>query len=438
MGANIAAQGGESNISQFIISSHYNEPVEVSSSAIELNLYESLLDNTVRAKATIVDAGYRPNKIGSSAIEKDNANVTAAEVANLDVTDGYGQRLAYLGDYSLISKEYRNVQESSANMSFTVDFYSKESADNHLLSTRVTKRYEGKIPDAVTKILKTDCLKTPKNVVVDPGFNDYVFLGHVQKPFYLITSLAKKCVPEGGDGISAGYFFYEVADDGSGSGGYRFRSIDKLFEQEPKRIMIQNNTTDLPPGYTNKILNYYFDSQIDLEKSLLMGQFQSQLRRLNPYSKEYVEPLWDAAVQYESATLGTDPMKLGGYESQVSNIITDWSTPGVLPPGSSLTKQLEKSTEYNLNVEDIVRQATARYNNLFNVKLTVTIPADFGLHAGDLVYCDFPEISSKRSTEVSQRKGGIYMIVDIGHRITKNSSYTSLHLVRDSIFRKPF
>jgi hypothetical protein len=437
MGVNFAASGGEANISQFVISSHYNEPVEVSSSSVELNLYESLLDNTVRAKATLVDTGYRPNRIGSSVIEKDNANVTAAEAVALDITDGYGQRLAYLGDYSLISKEYRNIEESSANMSFTVDFYSKESADNHLLSTRVTKRYEGKIPDSVTKILKEDCLKTPKNVVVDPGFNDYVFLGHVQKPFYLITSLAKKCVPEGGDGTSAGYFFYEVADDGSGSGGYRFRSIDRLFEQEPKRIMIQNNTTDLPPGYTNKILSYYFDSQIDLERTLLMGQFSSQLRKFNPFTKQYEELDWNAAVQFEN-TLGTEQMKLAGYEASTTSVLTDWRSPGSLPPGSSLQQQLTKAAEFNLPVEDIVRQATSKYNNLFNVKLTVTIPADFGLHAGDLVYCDFPEISSKTNTEVSQRKGGIYMIVDIGHRITKNSSYTSLHLVRDSIFRKPF
>jgi hypothetical protein len=60
------------------------------------------------------------------------------------------------------------------------------------------------------------------------------------------------------------------------------------------------------------------------------------------------------------------------------------------------------------------------------------------LRAGDLIYCDFPEVSGKTSRVVSQKVGGIYMIADVCHRLTKNSCYTRLNLVRDSIYRKPF
>ena len=101
--------------------------------------------------------------------------------------------------------------------------------------------------------------------------------------------------------------------------------------------------------------------------------------------------------------------------------------------GEQLTHSKE---EVNFNVDEIMRQSSARYNNLFNTKVSMTIPADFGLHAGDLIYADFPEVSNKQTQDVSKNKGGIYMIVDIGHRISKNSSYTSLHLVRESLGRK--
>jgi hypothetical protein len=79
-----------------------------------------------------------------------------------------------------------------------------------------------------------------------------------------------------------------------------------------------------------------------------------------------------------------------------------------------------------------------RYNNLFVIKLSVTIAGDLSLRAGDLVHCDFPEVSSKKNTIVSQKKSGIYMIADVCHRVTKNSCYTRLNLIRESIGRKPF
>jgi hypothetical protein len=79
-----------------------------------------------------------------------------------------------------------------------------------------------------------------------------------------------------------------------------------------------------------------------------------------------------------------------------------------------------------------------RYNNLFSTKLSIAIPGDFDLRAGDLVHCDFPEITSNKTKVVSQKVGGVYMIADVCHHITKNGCYTRLNLVRESIGRKPF
>jgi hypothetical protein len=104
-----------------------------------------------------------------------------------------------------------------------------------------------------------------------------------------------------------------------------------------------------------------------------------------------------------------------------------------------MEEQLKKSKTENFNIEQIIRQSSTRYNNLFNVKLSIAIFGDFGLHVGDLMHCDFPEVSSKRNTEVSQKMSGIYMIVDLCHSVDPTrSTYTRLNLVRDSIGRKPF
>jgi len=114
------------------------------------------------------------------------------------------------------------------------------------------------------------------------------------------------------------------------------------------------------------------------------------------------------------------------------------SDDGILPAGRKLSQQIPKSQQPNFNMEEIVRQSAMRYNQLYSNKMSITIAGDFSLRAGDLIYCDFPEVSSKSSKVVSQKAGGIYMIADLCHRITKDNCYTKLNLVRDSIYRKPF
>ena len=66
------------------------------------------------------------------------------------------------------------------------------------------------------------------------------------------------------------------------------------------------------------------------------------------------------------------------------------------------------------------------------------IAGDFSLRAGDLIHCEFPELSAEPNMQVNQRSGGIYMISSLCHNITPRETYTSLTLVRDSFGRKSF
>ena len=90
----------------------------------------------------------------------------------------------------------------------------------------------------------------------------------------------------------------------------------------------------------------------------------------------------------------------------------------------------------NFNEEEILRQSCARYNNLFTVKLSVTVAGDFGIHAGDIIECDFPEVSSKANKIVSNKKSGRYMVIDVAHRIHANGYYTTLNMSRETIYKK--
>ena len=80
-----------------------------------------------------------------------------------------------------------------------------------------------------------------------------------------------------------------------------------------------------------------------------------------------------------------------------------------------------------------------RYNQLFASQVTIVIPGDFSLHAGDSVYFDPPETDTTENKacgdEVDKRTGGKYLITDLCHHITATDTYTKLVLVRDSFGR---
>jgi len=440
MTANIQAGPGEGQINIFEIVSNYTKKgTDIKNGIIELIYYESILDHTVRATATLTDTGYRTAGAGAAAVEDSDVNLTVGEKINLKITDGYGTQLYF--DEELDNPfrllQARNIQESVNKIVYTIDLTSTEYHTNDALKARVVKRYDGKIPDNVKSILQ-NTLQTKKEIDVDAGLNSLNFTGKSEKPFYLCTWLAKRCVPDiqNSKGKLAGYLFYETAD------GFKFKSIDKLFQQKPKRKLIFNNLIgQVPPGYDGKILDYSFDSTFNLKKLRATGAIgQAETRTFNPLSHEYGNKnKVNSNIQFnETNTGGTERIKYGDDQNETTKRYVKNLDVGVLPTGKKLDEQLQKSKELNFDVDEVLIQSAMRYNSLFAIKLSVMIAGDFDIHAGDLIHCDFPEVSSNETTSYSKKKSGIYMVADIAHRITKNNCFTSLNLVRDSIGRKPF
>ena len=441
--SNISATGGEGQIRELMFYSNYDgKELEVSDSTIELNYYESILDPTIRTEITFVDTGYRKDtEDGTATFEKDDINITSGEKVHLKITDGYGTELNFVDDKQLrINGDPRASSEAVNKVVYSVNMYSKESIDNKDSDNWVYGKYDGKVTDSLVSILR-NCLKTPKNILVDPGLNPYSFLGHAEKPFYLGCFLGKKCVPDlpGAFGKLAGYLFYETYD------GFNFRSIDKLFTQKPKRTLIYNQTIgEIPEGYDGKILDYSFVGAVNLDRNIDSSSMSiARKQEFNRMKNVYNENRTGSDLQYNVDNNGglekpriADDLKI--QEKVTRNISAKMSDDGILPSGRTLSQQIPKSQQPNFNMDEIIRQSIMRYNQLYSNKLSIVIAGDFRLRAGDLIYCDFPEVSGKTNRVVSQKVGGIYMIADVCHRITKNNCYTRLNLVRDSIYRKPF
>ena len=140
-----------------------------------------------------------------------------------------------------------------------------------------------------------------------------------------------------------------------------------------------------------------------------------------------------------SNTIAGDIQNFGTEPSRTMTRILDI---GTLPSGKDPDAELEtwKSdpTKPTYDAPKTMVQSLMRYNQLFAIKINVTIASDFTLRAGDLIRCDFPEMSTSKNSRANKQSSGIYMISSLCHRLTSDQSSTNMTLVRDSHGTTPF
>jgi hypothetical protein len=411
-----------------------SKTVNIVGGTIRLMYYESILQDSIRATVTFVDAG---NTIDNKTA-LDGLPIVGQERIYVKFKDNNENSLKL----TLYVNKVTPLTDDTTKSMVQLDLTSKEFIMNE--KVRLNTRFDGKISDHIRKILTDqNYLATEKEVDIDQTSNNYNFIGNNRKPYYAMNWLSKKAIPDipNAKGNTAGYFFYETSE------GFKFKSIDSLLSQEKKKSIVYNQTPDgrgedVPAGYDIKALEYQKDNRVDVQEKLKMGAFSTRTILFDPFSC-YYEVITPNAKEKEKN------LKLGGKELPVLNKEFDKSgknkefsrttymllDKGTLPTGKT-NQQVEKSKEENFDPQNILNQAIMRYNQLFSAITTITIPGDFSLHAGDAVFIDAPELQTDtKNDSVNKNSGGLYIIADLCHYISPKETYTKLNLVRDSFGR---
>ena len=445
----------EGNIREFVLhqAKDGGNSIDASGAAVDIKYYEDVLSNTVSLSAIMTESGESDNKkMGNKGI-LDGLPVRGGEPATIVIEDHDGHKLSFKNDSKLYVNRVRNVIAGTQKDVYSMDFTSRELFANE--QCRVVKRYDGKVSENIKKILEDATsgsvgIKTKKKVTVDDS-NSYNFIGNDRKPFYVCTWLASKAAPSDGSlkGGTAGYLFYETHD------GFNFRSIDLLFKQKSKGNYLFSNTNDNPKEYDGKIITYDIDRNIDLQNNLMMGTYSNRSLFFDFYAMNYQVRNFnvdssgpakskEGGSKGKIVTAGTDDIDsvADEFRKPISRLMNKVLDVGTLPPGKDIEAQLkawkENPDNATYDAADIMVQSIMRYNQLFSIKINIMIAGDFSLRAGDLIYCEFPELSVDPNTKVNKKSGGIYMISSLCHNITPRETYTSLTLVRDSFGRKSF
>ena len=377
------------------------------------------------------------------------------ETILFSIQDAQGHKIDLTKKYDLRVASVTSESQSFKKEVFTLTIVSTEAFNNTLVENRCTGRYSGKISDIVRALLK-DNLKNPKQalnpkaqkIIVDESLNEYHAWGNEDYPLELILKLQQLAIPnivvnknnktESAEGNTAGFLFWQTSE------AYQFRSLDKLFDTEGKfiRRYIENSRGDdyLPPSFDAKILWSNMPKNVDALGQFENGAWSSIVQVFNTQTKEFPTTRLASKDTGNGVSAGKhlpqiNPDYLDDDGNPLPTIVkyNEAQVGATIRGNDNVETQIEKRNIPNYSVEDTQLQAHQNYTQKMTITMDIVIDADLSLHAGDLIFCEFPQLSTKKTTIGSKdRKSGIYMIADLCHYGEVGNSFTGLHLVRDS------
>ena len=399
-----------------------SKTVDIAPGCVMIDYYEDIFSPTLTAKLqvtsegnTIVGEDGELQSIYNGLPLRGGETVTLKIKGNTEDNPGI--------DLKFFVSSISNVIVRKKTESFSLNLVSIGAITNE--TSRVGRKYptSNKISESVKDIIKNK-LNDDREVDIDPTQNVYGFIGNMRKPFTLLMWLASKSVPEASkDDATAGYLFYETIS------GFHFRSLDSMIESKP---VARYYSTEVIEKTNNnfKIIRYNTSLNEDVLGKLQRGAYCSYRIFFDPLTFNYTDPskgpfkLED--YRKKSATLGKDVVLPGDLGNSPSRFVTAIMDRGTMEKGVSQTENADPTLTQS--------QSLMRYNSIFSQKLSMTIPSNTNLQAGNIIECEFAVASAKNAVDTEQ--SGLYMIKELCHHFDVSGSYTSLTLIKDTFGTK--
>lgn len=410
--------------------------IDIKALCASIDYYEDIYSPTLTAKIVVINTGQSikgpdgkltslytglPLRGGERVCMKINGNTQknpGLEFLEEDV-DNY-----------LYVSSITNVIKTSMVETFVLNLVSREALTNE--TSRVGEKYIGLKVEKVVGTLIKEKLLSQKPYDFDDSESTYSFIGNLRKPFHVITWLASKCVPgnsgTGGEDSTAGYCFFETKS------GYNFKSIDGLISSEP--VGDSYFYSEVPGNDDNKIIKYSIDENQDLIGKLRKGSYCTYRMYFDPLNCTFIQKTFTSDDYLGKArTTGEKPLLPKLAEGDSDRDIGDSPsriTTAVLDRGTFDEKVSTK--ENDLKPMRTQAQAAMRYNLITTQTLSMMIPSNTSLEAGNIIKCEFPVTTVKEEgTSIDTVVTGLYMIRALCHHFDADGSYTSLELIKDTL-----
>ena len=392
--------------------SSLSQEFDISAGNPSITYFESVKSPSISLTLSFIDVDGVFSREGITGGEYLDLNIKVPDYDNFTITPD---------KHFMMLNSVKDVKTTSKSQIATLEFVSVEAIINE--TARVSRRFTGNVSQIVKELLKDKKgIQTDKNLESDQSFNKYSFVGNLKRPFDTIQWLCPKAASDDKEG---GFLFYETLD------GYYFKSIKNLLEAEPK--VYKKPETPIEPDGTPvndfRIIENNLDSSNDIGMNCRMGMYANKTIFVD------IETGTTKTVDFKISELGLSkppklPSKLEDVPTRLMLRILD---KGALQKGAK-KEDVEKENELAI----YQNKSYARTNLLFSQTLSISIPFNPDLRAGEMIQVELPVSKGDKETQTTGRPddndiSGKYLISELKHTIDglTASTGTELKLIRD-------
>ena len=392
--------------------SSLSQEFDISAGNPSITYFESVKSPSISLTLSFIDVDGVISREGITGGEYLDLNIKVPDYDNFTITPD---------KHFMMLNSVKDVKTTSKSQIATLEFVSVEAIINE--TARVSRRFTGNISQIVKELLKDKKgIQTDKNLESDQSFNKYSFVGNLKRPFDTIQWLCPKAASDDKEG---GFLFYETLD------GYYFKSIKNLLEAEPQ--VYKKPETPIEPDGTPvndfRIIENNLDSSNDIGMNCRMGMYANKTIFVD------IETGTTKTVDFKISELGLSkppklPSKLEDVPTRLMLRILD---KGALQKGAK-KEDVEKENELAI----YQNKSYARTNLLFSQTLSISIPFNPDLRAGEMIQVELPVSKGDKETQTTGRPddndiSGKYLISELKHTIDglTASTGTELKLIRD-------
>ena len=377
-----------------------------------VDYYESIDSPTISMNLTFIDVDQVISRKG----------ISGGEYIDLTVeVDGYDDFKLTQKKHNLMLNSVRNIITETNKQVATLEFVSVESIINE--TARVNKKFAGNVSQTVFELLVgyKKGIQTSKKLDKDRATNRYSFVGNLKRPFDTIQWL---CPKTQSSKESFGFLFFETLD------GYKFKSIKKLLDQKPAYTYTQTDKPNDDKANGLVILQNRLNQTNDIGMNLRMGMYANKTIYID------IQNQTKQIVDFKISDLKPKkPLKLlNGIENNPTRLMLRVNDLGSQQKGSK-KKDVEKLNELAV----YQNKSYIRNNLLFSQSLSISVPLNPELRAGQVLNLKFPlkkEDGEKETDSYGSDKtndpSGKYLISELRHLIGGGKGETQLTLIRDT------
>ena len=455
---------GDYNLNGIILQSHDGTGgrlgeggVNIQALVQELNIYEGINQSAVYGTLVMVDARNLIANLPIQGTERLFFKLSTPGASNVEhIIDASEETGHPFYVYKISNKQ----QTSQGTQVYTIHFCSREFLRN--IRTKVSKAYEGKLSDMVQQIVaEKEGLDSRKTLYYEETSNSDKFVMPNISPFSAIGMIAKRALPERGNGV--GYYYYETTK------GLYFQSWENMCtkgipnKDDPSKgpvqefyYMPQNITDekidepkeihDLKSVEEYKFVNTFHDTAA----AQALGTYGHRVISHNLFAKDFKSTDWNYhnefnqtvhADQEGSDKSTTNPTVSGNPVDFDNNNVSDYSESMVSLQPTTQFLHNDASGSFGTDVNDDGRLEGIRNAQIMQVQagttIQMTIKGQTYIQPGNVIDFKVRPVEEEGLTADGKaydaQYSGRYVVCKVRHRVTKQDYKMVLEVKKDSV-----